>query len=78
MSKKDSKPQEGELSEQQLDKVAGGQEVRKLETMTVTAKRLPPEQKVVKLDPIVVTAKRDKNDLSGTKLAQNDAKADKN
>ena len=76
MSKKDNKPQEGELSEQQLDKVAGGQEVRKLEPITVTAKRLPPEQKVVKLDPIVVTAKRDKNDLSGTKLAQND-KTDK-
>ena len=78
MSKKDSKPQEGELSEQQLDKVAGGQEVRKLETMTVTAKRLPPEQKVVKLDPIVVTAKREKSDLAGAQLAQADAKTDKN
>jgi hypothetical protein len=76
MSKKDSKPQDGELSEQQLDKVAGGQEVRKLDTITVTAKRLPPEQKVVKMEPIVVTAKREKSDIAGAQLAQND-KTDK-
>ena len=46
MSKKEKPVQDGELSEQQLDKVAGGQEVRKMETIVVTAKRLPPEQKV--------------------------------
>ena len=77
MSKKDNKPQDGELSEQQLDKVAGGQEVRKLEPITVSAKRLPPEQKVVKMEPIVVTAKREKGDVAGTKLAQADLKGSK-
>ena len=45
MSTKEKPVQDGELSEQQLDKVAGGQEVRKMETIVVTAKRLPPEQK---------------------------------
>ena len=37
MSTKEKTRQEGELSEQQLDKVAGGQEVRKMETIVVTA-----------------------------------------
>ena len=68
MSKKDKK-QEGELSEQQLDKVAGGQEVVKMGTIVVEAKRLPPEQKVVKMETIVVTAQREKQDASGTKIA---------
>jgi hypothetical protein len=76
MSRKEK--QDGELSEQQLDKVAGGQEVRKMETIVVTAKRLPPEQKVVKMETIVVTAQRDKPDLAGTKLAQADAKKKQN
>jgi hypothetical protein len=70
--------QDGELSEQQLDKVAGGQDVRKMETIVVTAKRLPPEQKVVKMETIVVTAQRDRPDLAGTKLAQADTKTKKN
>ena len=41
MSKKDGKKpgSDGELSDQQLDRVAGGQEVRKMETIVVTAKR---------------------------------------
>ena len=65
---------DGELSEKDLDKVAGGQEVRKMETIVVTAKRLPPEQKVVKMETIVVTAQREKPDLAGTKLAQADTK----
>ena len=69
---------EGELSEQQLDKVAGGQEVRKMETIVVTAKRPQPEQKVVKMETIVVTAQRDKSDIAGTKLAQADSKTKKN
>jgi hypothetical protein len=79
MSRKENKPvHDGELSEQQLDKVAGGQEVRKMETIVVTAKRLQPEQKVVKMETIVVTAQREKPDLSGTKLAQADAKKKQN
>jgi hypothetical protein len=77
MSKNDKKPADGELSEQQLDKVAGGQEVRKMETIVVTAKRPQPDQKVVKMDTIVVTAQRDKPDLAGSKLAQVDSKARK-
>jgi hypothetical protein len=68
MSKKD-KQQEGELSEQQLDGVAGGQEVVKMGTIVVEAKRLPPEPKVVKMETITVTASRDKPDVSGTKIA---------
>ena len=72
MSTKEKTKQDGELSEQQLDKVAGGQEVRKMETIIVTAKR--PE-KVVKMETIVVTASRDKPDLAGTRLAQADTKS---
>jgi len=60
---------DGELSEQQLDKVAGGQEVRKMETIVVTGQRPKPEQKVVKMETIVVTAQRDKPDIAGTKIA---------
>ena len=78
MSRKEKPVQDGELSEQQLDKVAGGQEVRKMETIVVTAKRLPPEQKVVKMETIVVTAQRDKSDIAGTKLAQAEPKTKKN
>ncbi len=78
MSTKEKTKQEGELSEQQLDKVAGGQEVRKMETIVVTAKRLPQDQKVVKMETIVVTAQREKPDLAGTKLAETDAKTKKN
>ena len=77
MSTNDKKPGDGELSEQQLDKVAGGQEVRKMETIVVTAKRPQPEQKVVKMDTIVVTAQRDKPDLAGTKIASADVKTHK-
>jgi len=68
MSQKDKK-QEGELSEQQLDGVAGGQEVRKMGTIVVEAKRLPPEPKIVKMETITVVAQRDKPDVSGTKIA---------
>jgi hypothetical protein len=65
MSNKDTK-QQGELSEEQLEGVAGGQEVRKMETIVVTAKRLPPEQKVVKMETITVTASRDKPDAGAS------------
>ena len=57
------------VSGQQLDKVAGGQEVRKMETIVVTAKRLPPEQKVVKMETIVVTAQRRSENLQQVPLS---------
>ena len=68
MTQKDKK-QEGELSEQQLDGVSGGQEVRKMETIVVTAKRLPPEPQVVKMETITVVAQREKPDTGGTAVA---------
>ena len=58
---------EGEISEQQLDSVAGGQQIVKLEKITVTAKREQPQQ-VVKLDKVVVTGKREAP-LAGTQIA---------
>jgi hypothetical protein len=71
MSNKDQKSvieqQDGELSEQQLDSVAGGQQVVKLEKMTITAKREQPTE-VVRMDKVTVTAKRDAP-LSGTQIA---------
>jgi outer membrane cobalamin receptor len=36
------------------------QEIRKMETIVVTAKRLPRQHKVVKMETIVVTANREK------------------
>ena len=60
------KQQDGELSEQQLDGVAGGQEVVKMGKIEVVAKREP---KVVKMETIVVTAQRERPDVSGTKVA---------
>jgi hypothetical protein len=77
MATKEKTTQDGELSEQQLDKVAGGQEVRKMETIVVTAKREQQPQKVVKMETIVVSAQRDKPDLAGTRLAQADTKSKK-
>ncbi len=69
---------EGELSEQQLDSVAGGQEIVKLEKITVTAKREQPQQ-VVKLDKVIVTAKREPGPgISGTQVASADASTKKN
>ena len=75
MAKKEAKnrgTRDGELSEQQLDRVSGGQEVRKMGTIVVPAKREPAEPKVVKMETIVVTAKREKPDLAGTQLAAAD------
>jgi hypothetical protein len=76
MAKKDAKnrgTRDGELSEQQLDRISGGQEeVRKMGTIVVTAKRPAAEPKVVKMETIVVTAKREKPDLAGTQLASAD------
>ncbi|MEO7741633.1 MAG: hypothetical protein ABIR98_01675 [Usitatibacter sp.] len=68
MSVKD-KNAAGELSEEQLDGVAGGQEVKKMGTIVVEAKRLPPDAQVVKMETIVVTASREKPDLANTKVA---------
>lgn len=76
MSNKDNK-QDGELSEQQLDRVSGGQEVRKMGTIVVTAKRLPPEPQVVKMETIVVTAQREKADPT-TRVAGVASKTKKN
>ncbi len=75
-----TKHKNDELSEQQLDGIAGGQqEVVKMGTIVVEAKRQKPEAKpqVVKMETIVVTAQREKHDLAGTKLAQNEARAKK-
>jgi len=73
---KDSKP-EGELSEKQLDGIAGGQEVRKMETIVVTAKReKPANEQVVKMEKITVTAKRDTN--AATQVASADTSNKKN
>ena len=44
MSNKEQKPvsrPDGEISDQQLDSVSGGQQIVKLEKITVTAKREP-------------------------------------
>lgn len=65
---------EGELSDQQLDSVSGGQQVVKLEKITVTAKREQPSQ-VVKLDKVTVTAKRD---APSTQVASTDGLTKKN
>lgn len=70
MSKKDqvpATPSEGEISDQQLDRVSGGQEVVKLGKITVTAKREEPQQ-VVKLGKVTVTAKREPP-LAGSQIA---------
>lgn len=63
------KKHEGELSDQQLDGVAGGQEVVKMGRIEVTAKRLPAEPKVVKMETITVVASREKPDTAGTQIA---------
>ena len=79
MSNKEQKPvanPEGELSEQQLDSVSGGQQVIKLEKITVTAKREQPQQ-MVKLDKVVVTGKREPP-LSGTQIASTEGATKKN
>ena len=57
MAKKETKnrgTRDGELSEQQLDRVSGGQEVRKMGTIVVTAQRDKPDfagTKVASADP---------------------------
>jgi hypothetical protein len=78
MSTKDKKPvsKEGELTDQQLDKIAGGQEeVKKMGTIVVTAKRERPAEQVVKMGTVTVTAKRDS--ASSTQVASVDPNATK-
>ena len=58
--------QQGELSEEQLEGVAGGQEVKKMGTIVVEARRLPAEPKIVKMETITVTASRDKPDANAS------------
>jgi len=53
--------QEGEISDQQLDSVSGGQQVVKMEKITITATRLPAQQAAAKPEKAVVTAQKDKN-----------------
>ena len=79
MTKKESKPvgKEGELTDKQLDGIAGGQEVKKMGTIVVTAKREHPENaQVVKMEKITVTAKREKD--AATQVASADAGSKKN
>lgn len=79
MTTKENKPvarPEGEISEQQLDNVSGGQEVVKLGKITVTAKREQPQQ-IVKLDKVVVTAKREPP-LAGSQIASATTKSKTN
>lgn len=73
-------PTDGELSDQQLDDVSGGQQVVKMEKITVTARRSDANpQQVVKMDKVVVTARRDKDpaDLAGAQVAQADTSGKK-
>ena len=75
-----TKNHEGELDEKQLDGIAGGQDqVVKMGTIVVEAKRLKPEPKpqVVKMETIVVTAQREKPDMAGTRIAQNETRSKK-
>ena len=64
MSNKDKK--QGELTEEQLEGVAGGQEVKKMGTIVVEAKRLPAESKVVKMETITVSAAREKPEVNAS------------
>ena len=65
--------QDDEVGDAALDAVSGGQgaqPIQKLDTMVVTATRLPPGGAAVqKLDTMVVTATRLPTDLSGAQLA---------
>ena len=76
-----TKNQEGELSDQQLEDIAGGQQqVVKMGTIVVEGKREKPavaKPQVVKMETIVVTAQREKPDLAGTRIAQNEIRGKK-
>lgn len=62
--------QDDEVGDSALDAVSGGQGVQKMDTIVVTAKRVPTNTAAVqKMDPIVVTAAKLPPDLSGAQLA---------
>jgi hypothetical protein len=62
--------QDGELSDQELDGVSGGQgEIVRLDPIVVTAKRSQAGQPVVKMDTVVVTAKREQPGIAGAQVA---------
>lgn len=68
--------QAAEVSDAALDAVSGGQgagPIQRLDTMVVTAKRIPGGPVVQKLDTMVVTATRLPTDLGGAQLASADA-----
>ena len=73
--------QDGEIDDAALGAVSGGQNsqpIQKLETMVVTATRLPPSNGVFqKMDPIVVTATRLPPDTGGSQVAVNTAASKK-
>ncbi len=73
--------QDGEVGDSALDAVSGGQggqPVQKMDTIVVTAKRIPANTAAVqKMDPIVVTATRLPPDLSGTQVAAAGARSKK-
>ena len=61
-----------EIGDAALDAVSGGQgaePVQRLETMVVTAKRIPAGPVVQKLDTMVVTATRLPPDAAGSQVA---------
>lgn len=67
--------QADEVGDVALDAVSGGQAaqpVQRLETMVVTAKRLPAGAVIQKLDTMVVTATRLPPDLNGVQMAAAD------
>ena len=78
MTTKESKPVgKDELTDKQLDGIAGGQEVKKMGTIVVTAKReQPANDQVVKMEKITVTAKREKD--AATQVAVADSGSKKN
>ena len=64
--------QADEIGDAALDAVSGGQgaePVQRLETMVVTAKRIPSGPVVQKLDTMVVTATRLPSDAMGSQVA---------
>ena len=64
--------QADEIGDAALDAVSGGQgaePVQRLDTMVVTAKRIPAGPVVQKLDTMVVTATRLPSDAMGSQVA---------
>jgi hypothetical protein len=69
--------EQDEVGDAALDSVSGGQgnqPVQKMDTIVVTASRVPASTaSVQKMDTIVVTASKQPPDLSGTQVASNSA-----